>query len=141
MTRLTPEEWLRMQKPVKRHKYGAKRTVIDGESFPSALEARVYSHHSWLEDCGAITELTRKATVRFDALDITYKADMKYEDKLRGTVWVEAKGMETDRWRIIKKIWVVMGLGPLEVYKANSRGIYLAETITPKTAVYKKGEE
>lgn len=117
----------------KPHKYNAKKTVIDGESFPSGLEARTWAYLKFQQNQGLLTELTRKATVHFELIDLTYKADMKYTDPGGVSRWVEAKGAETDRWRIIKKIWAAIGPGALDVYKANSRGIYLAETIIPKT--------
>lgn len=118
-----------------RHKYGAKRTIINGESFPSKLEASVISYHWMLEKQGQIKDFTRKATVRFDSIGLSYKPDGKYHHvALNETRWIEAKGMETDRWKMIKKIWKHIGPGKLEVYKANHRGIYLAETIEPLTS-------
>lgn len=120
---------------MKWHKYGAKRTIINGESFPSQLEANVVSYHRMLEKEGKIKDFTRKATVRWDSIGISYKPDGKYTCIASfNSVWIEAKGMETDRWRMIKKIWKHIGPGKLEIYKANSRGIYLAETIEPLTS-------
>ncbi len=116
------------------HKFGAQRTVVDGQSFPSKLEASTWSHFKILEKGGLIKELTRKATVIFPGLDIKYQADMKYTVSVSGqTRWVEAKGKETDRWRIVKKLWKVHGPGVLEVYKAGRNGrIVATEVILPR---------
>lgn len=111
------------------HKYNAKKTVVEGQSFPSGLEARTWTYLRVLEQQKELTELSRQATVTFPIVDIKYKADMKYTNKAGKTVWVEAKGMEGDRWKIIKKIWKALGPGNLEVYKDRGNGLYLAETI------------
>jgi len=113
----------------KQHKYNAKKTVVEGQSFPSGLEARTWTYLRVLEQQKELTELSRQATVTFPIVDIKYKADMKYTNKKGQTVWVEAKGMEGDRWKIIKKIWKALGPGDLEVYKDRGNGLYLAETI------------
>jgi hypothetical protein len=114
------------------HKYNAQKTVFNGETFPSKLEASVYAHLFFLQSNGKIKDLSRKASTKLTEAEVSYKADMKYFCLRREKeIWVEAKGMETERWRLIKKLWKKYGLAPLEIYKGNSRGIYLAETITP----------
>jgi hypothetical protein len=122
------------------NKYGAKRTVVDGQSFPSKLEADVYCHLKMLEKAGELEELVRQPTVYLTDAKISYKPDfqcsiprIKTDDGIRiwGTVYIEAKGLETERYRLIKKLWKHYGLYPLHVYKANRKGVYLAEEIIP----------
>jgi hypothetical protein len=40
-------------------------------------------------------------------------------------VWAEAKGFETDPWKM-KKLWKHYGPGKLEIYKGNAKEIYFA---------------
>lgn len=136
---------MRFPKPIRmaRNKYGAKRTTLPGEekSFPSRLEATVYAHLKNLERAGAIRDLARYACVRLSDAKISYKPDARatYTDTGQ-EFWVEAKGAMTDRFRLITKLWQAYGPGPLEIYKSNGRGIYLAETIIPKGGLKKGGE-
>lgn len=44
----------------------------------------------------------------------------------------EAKGMEGERWLILKKLWKHYGPSKLSVWKRRGRdGVYISETITP----------
>lgn len=45
--------------------------------------------------------------------------------------WVEAKGIETERYRILKKLWGFLGPGKLTVYKAGRRGPVESEVVIP----------
>lgn len=54
-----------------------------------------------------------------------------FDNELKCQVWVEAKGFETERWLIIKKLWTVYGPGPLRIYKGHYANIYLDEVIIP----------
>lgn len=126
---------MRFPKPMRRHKYGAKRTTLPGEekSFPSRCEAAMYAHLKREEQLGEITGLARYASVKLSDAKISYKPDARFERKGVAT-WAEAKGVVTDRFRLILKLWQVFGPGPLEIYKANSRGIYLSEIVIPRKA-------
>lgn len=67
----------------KRHKYGAKRTVVDGIAFDSAKEARRWAELQLLERAGAITDLRRQ--VPFDlavngVVVCRYCADATYRE-------------------------------------------------------------
>lgn len=121
---------------INKSKYNARRTVLAGEdrSFPSRLEAAVFAHCRLREASGEIKDLTRYGTVRLTAAAISYKPDAKATYSETGQeFWIEAKGYDNDsRWRVIKKLWAFYGPGPLEIWKKNSKGIYLEETIIPK---------
>lgn len=116
----------------KRHKYGAKKTVIDGQSFPSKLEADTYCALKLLEQQGEIKDLVRYP--KQVPYTITRRAtlDFGFSDKDGNPFLADAKGFETDDWKAIVKSWPRCGPCPLRVYKANRRGIYLAETIYPE---------
>lgn len=124
----------------KKHKFGAVKTTLEGEdrSFPSKLEAKVYAHFKRCQELGQIEGLTRYASVRLSDAKIAYKPDARaiYAD-IKQQFYIEAKGVEDARFKLIKKLWEVYADGPLEIWKANGRGIYLAETIIPGKG-YKK---
>lgn len=64
--------------------------------------------------------------------NIIYIADFKIFDLVTGThVWVEFKGMETDVWRIKRRLWMHWGPGILRVYKARGARLVLTETLHP----------
>ena len=114
------------------HKYGAKKTTIDGISFPSKGEAETYSVLLLLQKGEVISGLNLQETVYLTKAKISYKTDFSFTAlKAVEKVWVEFKGVETDRWRLIKKLWKHYGPGRLQVYKANNRGVYLHEEIIP----------
>ena len=46
--------------------------------------------------------------------------------------WVEAKGFETDVYRIKRRLWLWYGPGRLEVYKGSAQRVTLFETLVPK---------
>ena len=62
-----------------KHKYNARRTVVDGISFASAKEARRYGELKLMERAGQISEL--KLQVRYKLVQtVTYVADFEYFD-------------------------------------------------------------
>ena len=111
------------------NKYGARKTTIDGISFASKLEADVYCHLLLLKKSNVIANIELQPTILLTAAKISYKADFRV--RWGNEVWIEAKGIETDRWRLIKRLWKYYGPGMLQVYKANKRGVYLDEEIVP----------
>lgn len=138
MSYITREQWLALVRKdqKKKHKYAAQKTVVDGISFPSMLEAKVFVHLRTLERGGALKELKIYDSIQLVAKNgnrYRYKPDFRaFDIGLGAYVWYEAKGMETNTWIRNKSAWKVSGPGRLEVWKANGRGIYLAETIYPK---------
>lgn len=95
-------------------KYGAKKTIVDGITFDSDMEARYYAHLQRLKGQGEIKEFTMQpAFVLLEGftkhgkkhLPIKYKADFEvwYED---GThVVVDVKGFETSDFKLKKKLY------------------------------------
>ncbi len=77
---------------MKRHKYGAKKTVVDGISFASAKEARRYGQLRLLQQAGLIRDLELQP--RYDVVVnrcriCYYKADFRYFDCEKGVQVVE----------------------------------------------------
>lgn len=64
---------------------------------------------------------------------ILYVADFRCRMLLSNQlVWFEAKGIESDRWPTIKKLWKHYGPGELQIWKGTHLRPALAETIVPK---------
>lgn len=118
-------------------KYRAKRTVIDGISFPSRLEASVYAQLKRLEMAGQITNLRSQVPVRLKdkcrecgdgPLDFT--VDFSYEENGK-TVFVEAKGVRVSSYVRREKAWAKNPPGRLEVWGGNWRRPKLMKVIEP----------
>jgi hypothetical protein len=116
----------------RKNKYGAKRTIVDGQSFPSQGEANWYLIQRWREKIGDISEFQRHGTVRLGEAKISYKPDGNFM-KQGKRAWGEYKGVETDRFRIIRKLWLAVGPGHLEIWKHNPPR--LVETLIPQGIV------
>lgn len=116
----------------KRHKYNAKRTVYEGKSFPSRLEASVYALLRLQERAGEISELECQPTVYLTKAKISYKPDFMFI-KDGETCYGEAKGKECDRFRLIKRLWAFYGPGPMYLYKGRAERPHLDKVIIPET--------
>jgi hypothetical protein len=83
----------------RRHKYGAKPTVVDGHKFPSKKEARRYGELVLLERAGEISGLALQPRfpivingepVRYPSgVALEYRGDFKYTDTRTNRVVVE----------------------------------------------------
>lgn len=97
---------------MRQHKYNAKKTIIDGITFDSQIEARRYQELKLLQMAGEIFDLQLQP--QFVLLDkftdntgkkqrgIIYKADFQYnEDGL--AIVEDVKGFETKEFKIKAK--------------------------------------
>lgn len=126
----------------KGNKYGAKRATsnlpeLAGRSFHSQLERDRAGELVILLRAGAIRDLVFQPRVMLTEADISYHADFSYQQRNATgdwqTVYEEAKGMEGDRWRIIRALWRVYGPGTLLVTKrVGDGGIMVADAIVPR---------
>lgn len=102
------------------HKYGARRTEVDGIKFDSKAEAERYGVLKIFEQAGAISDL--KIHPRYP-IEVNgervciYVADFAYRDVCRGTTVVEdVKGTRTAAFILKKKLmWAVHGIEVREV--------------------------
>lgn len=98
---------------IRGNKYNAKRAKshITGKSYDSQLEKYVAEELEWLRQEGKIESIQEQATIRFyvNGHPITQnRVDFKVICS-DGEVWyVEAKGQETDRYRIIKDLIIAL---------------------------------
>lgn len=110
------------------NKYGAKKSG----DFPSKLEASVYQLLLLREKAKEISEIKRQVRVELTDACIATKVDFSFTENSTGqTVFCEAKGVETERWNLIKRLWRFYGAGPLEIFKGTYMRPQLVETIIP----------
>lgn len=114
-------------------KYRSKRVQHEGFSFASQLEAAVYQHLKIREKCGEIKDIQNQDHVYLTNARICYIPDFKFFDCTSNEfAWAEAKGFETDVWKIKKRLWQHYGPGRLEIYKGSAKKIKLFETVIPE---------
>lgn len=92
---------------MRRHKYRAKRTTVDGITFASKKEAKRYWELCLLERLGTIKQLQLqvKYPIHIEGkLICTYIADFVYMNQHGDTITEDVKGMITPVYRIKKKL-------------------------------------
>ncbi len=99
------------------NKYNEAKSIRPGGlSFASKLEASVYDMLYLQERTGQIKIEQIQAHVYLTRARILCIPDFKITNLETGEIeYIEAKGMETDRWKIIKKIWAFYGPAKLKV--------------------------
>lgn len=115
--------------PVKKkgtNKYNAMRTA----GFGSKLEASVYQLLLFRQKVGEIKDIKQQVSVDLSC-GINWKVDFQFYDRIRKrTMYAEAKGIETERYRICLKLWRGgHGPGPLEIYKGSYKSPKLVDII------------
>ena len=110
------------------HKYGAIKIKIDGITFPSLYESKVYIHLKQLQKLKLISRLTLQNKVIFfsDKVgkrknEISTVIDFKYTDLNGYEIYCEAKGMDTPVWNLKKKLWIHFINKPLVIYHGMSK--------------------
>lgn len=112
------------------NKYGAKRT----NGFSSGLENAVYCLLKQRERDGEISEIECQSTVVFiegsRKEKIAWRVDFSFLNLSTGKRdYCEAKGMETDLYKIKLKLWRYFKPGRLEIWKGSASRPYLDEVI------------
>ena len=99
---------------MRRHKYHAKKTTIDGITFDSQKEANRYAELKLLERAGEIKHLQLQVPFTLQEAftlhgkkyrPITYIADFVYEQDGR-TIVEDTKGMRTQVYQLKKKLFL-----------------------------------
>lgn len=100
------------------NKFGARRTVIDGERFDSAAEARRWQVLRALEAGGKLAGLRRQVRYRLEVAGVhvaDYLADFVYRDE-RGEVVEDVKGVRTAEYRLKRKLMLAChGVSIIEI--------------------------
>lgn len=145
MAKRRPNKWgmLNRTSPVsdiRRDRLGsrAEKCRVLGRSFASKLEAAVWGILSLEQMAGEISNLRQYENVFLTAARIRMIPDFAYE-RDGVTCYAEAKGHETDVYRLKYRLWKA-GYGPgiLRIFKGSYRRPFEAEIIVPKCL--EKGE-
>lgn len=115
----------------RRSKFGAKRTTIGARTYDSAGEAYRAGQLALLERAGEISDLQHQVTFKLTDAAITYRADFTYTERGR-MVAEDFKGVETERFRIIKKLWAHYGPCLLRITKRKGAKVVTAQEIMPQ---------
>jgi hypothetical protein len=92
------------------HKYAARRTVYNGQTYPSKAEAEYARHLDLLQAGGVIERWTRATGVsllecEWPGWGLRYTADFwVFGHQTHGDYWVEVKGPETEAFRMRVKL-------------------------------------
>lgn len=109
-------------------KYGNKRSG----GFASKLEEALFNHLYLLERAGEISEIQCQDHIYLTEARILYIPDFKFKNKDGAYEWAESKGLETDVWRIKRRLWLHYGPGKLTVYKGSADRLKEFEIILSK---------
>lgn len=111
----------------------AQPQVIDGIKFPSKLEAGVYLYYKRMQQYGAANIVKRQPKLELSEAKIVFKPDFEiFDPKLGGKCYAEAKGVETDSYRIKLKLYRHYGEYPLLIFKGTMDSPKLVEVVYPK---------
>jgi hypothetical protein len=101
-------------KESKAPKYGNRKTVVDGITFDSQWESEVYMILKDMKRCGEIADFERQVPYvlqdgyeagRRKILPIIHKVDFKVVLNNGGVELIEAKGFETETYKIKRKMF------------------------------------
>lgn len=96
------------------HKYNAVRTTVDGITFPSKLEADTFGMLKLLQSQGLVSNIDLQVTVRLTKAELPFRIDFRvFHTELDQFVFYESKGLKSERFRILEKLWVYYGPAPL----------------------------
>lgn len=119
---------IRRRTPLRRSKFGNVYSC----GFASKLEAAVVQILRFREKAGQIFDVRLQHAVELTDAKIRCKIDASYLiDEAMPRIYVEAKGVVTERWAIIEKLWPHYGPGPLELWKGDFRGPKMVDLIKP----------
>lgn len=99
------------------NKYHAKKTEYDGIVYDSIAEARYAQSLDLMVISNEVTFWLRQVNVRLGK-DFATKVDFLVFER-DAVYFVEVKGVETSRWRLIKRLWGKYGPLSMKVVKGG----------------------
>ena len=114
-------------------KYNNKKIEKYGHKFDSLLECAIFEMLAVWQETGEISDLKHHpGTIHLTQARIGFRPDFSWTNVKDGTtVWGEAKGKETDVYKIKKKLWAFYGPGILLVWTGKHSAFKLTETLIP----------
>ncbi len=126
---LTKKHQTRGKKEAKPNKYKARRTAL---GFPSHLEESVYADLLYRQKAGEYRDVERYPSIELMP-GVRWKCDFKAFDIALGeTVYIEAKGIITERYALIVQMWPTCGTGLLREYKGSKDRVWVSREIKGK---------
>ena len=101
------------------NKFHAKPTVRDGIRFDSRAEADWWAMLALSLRAGEIRSVNRQVTYTLG--DISYRADFEIVTDDGERIAQDVKGVETPRFRLVRRLWAKYGPCPLQVIKRRGR--------------------
>jgi Protein of unknown function (DUF1064) len=102
-----------------------------GFLFDSKLEASLYELLLQGQNAGSIQELRVKPNIFLTEAKIRMIPDFCAIAETGQLTFFEAKGFETDVWKIKKKLWKFYGPGPLRIFSGSYKYFRMTEEIIP----------
>lgn len=119
---VTAVEYLKEVRKNKAAKYKQTRSISRGESFPSKLEGAVFELLRLRVAAGELDMLTRYEKVSFLDGFVSWSIDFwAIETETNTPVWIEAKGMKCQKWKLFERVWRDRGPGKLVLYMGDYR--------------------
>lgn len=120
------------------NRYKNKFNAKPANGFGSKLESAVHDHLVFRESVGEISDIKRQQTVVLQdgARDvrITWRVDFSFfEKRSMKVVYCEAKGIETQEYKLKLKMWRANPPATLEIWKGSYQNPRMVERIEKKT--------
>ena len=114
---------------------GKKNSTINNYGYDSAAERARHKELLSMEDAGIISDVEDHPRIELEP-GIYYKADFGYNEKER-PVYEDVKGVMSERFSIIIKIWRIHGPGVLRILKRknSSSKFKLIKTINSRREI------
>jgi hypothetical protein len=110
-----------------------KTKAIREGGFASRLEKAVYDLLLLRERAREIKNIKQQQTISLTRANINVRIDFTFEDAITGEdVCCEAKGIVSDKWAIVKKLWPYYGPCKLEIWVGNYARPKLQEIVELK---------
>jgi hypothetical protein len=128
--------FVKAAKAKRRNKFGAVACedtlfpILRGTVFQSKVERKVAQILAVRHKAGEITDLRFHPSFKLGPAEIGYKSDFCFKEDGRWVV-VEVKGVETDRWRLIQKLWAVHGPCELRIMQRGYGGAIVVTKVIP----------
>lgn len=129
---ITSEEYRRLYGKKKKSKYRNIRSICSHDhKHRSKLEASVCGLLHRLVQRGLSRSVQVEVPIYLTLAKIKYVVDFKVTDYDGEVKFYEAKGVETEKFKIIKKLWKYYGPGVLRIIKGPSSNLDVFEVIRP----------
>ena len=111
----------------------AEERYFNGRTYASKAEMRYAQTLELLKEAGDVIEYIEQPKFRLGCPENVYVADFLVIRADEPPYVVDVKGMETNKFKRDKKLWMAYGRLPLVIIKKNRSSFVVNERITPKS--------